>query len=91
MWRIRTDQKLRELYKHLDKVADIERERLEWTRLLVRMDQGTTVKKIFESKPVGSRTRGRPRLRWLEEVEKDVQEVQGSGQMRKSLGKNWRP
>jgi len=91
MWRIRTDQELRELYKDLDKVADIKRERLEWTRPLVRMDQGTTVKKIFESKPVGSRRRGRPRMRWLKEVEKDVREVQGSGERRKSLGKNWRP
>ena len=38
------------------------------------MDQRRTVKKIFESKPLGSRT-GRPRLRWLEDVEKDLQEM----------------
>jgi len=29
-------------------------------------------KKIFDSKLEGSRRRGRPRLRWLENVEKDV-------------------
>jgi hypothetical protein len=34
------------------------------------MDQGMT-DKVLESKPVGSR-RGRSRLRWLEDVEKDV-------------------
>jgi hypothetical protein len=33
------------------------------------MEQGRTVKKIFESKPKGSR-RGRPR--WLEGVQKDL-------------------
>jgi hypothetical protein len=36
------------------------------------MDQGRTMKKIFESEPEGSRRRGRPRMRWLEDVEKDV-------------------
>jgi hypothetical protein len=35
------------------------------------MNQERAVKKIFESKPEGSR-RGRPRLRWLENVERDL-------------------
>jgi hypothetical protein len=39
------------------------------------MDQERTVKKISESKVGGSRRRGRPRLRWLEFVEKDVWEM----------------
>ena len=39
------------------------------------MDQGRTVKKIFESKTEGSRRRGKPRMRWLEDVEKDVLEM----------------
>jgi hypothetical protein len=38
-------------------------------------DQGKTVKKIFQSKLEGSRRTGRPRLRWLEEVEKDLREM----------------
>ena len=75
IWRIRTNQELRELYKDLDIVADIKKKRLEWIGHVVRMDQGRTVKKIFESKPEGSRRRGRPRLRWLEDVEKDLWEM----------------
>jgi hypothetical protein len=39
------------------------------------MDQGRTVKKILESKPEGSRRRGRPRMRCLEDVEKDLREI----------------
>ena len=42
------------------------------------MDQGRAVKKIFESKTEGTEGRrrmGRPRLRWLEDVEKDLQEM----------------
>ena len=36
------------------------------------MDQGRTVKEVFENKLDGSR---RHRLRWLEYVEKDLQEI----------------
>jgi hypothetical protein len=39
------------------------------------MDQGRTVKKIFQSKLEGSSRTGRPRLRWLEEVEKDLRKM----------------
>jgi hypothetical protein len=75
IWRIRTNNKLRELYKDLHIVADIKKKRLEWIGLVVRMDQGRTVKKIFESKLEGSRRWGRPRLRWVEEVQKDLHET----------------
>jgi len=53
--RIRTNQELRELYKDLDTVAHINKKRLDWTGHVVRMNQGRTVKKIFESKPEGRR------------------------------------
>jgi hypothetical protein len=36
------------------------------------MDQRRPVKKIFENEPEGSRRRGRPRLRQLEDVEKEL-------------------
>ena len=39
------------------------------------MDRGKIVKKIFQSKLEGSRRKGRPRLRWLEEVENDLREM----------------
>jgi plasmid maintenance system killer protein len=39
------------------------------------MDQGRTVKEVFESKAGGSKRRVRPRLRWLEDVEKDLREM----------------
>jgi hypothetical protein len=65
---------LRELYKDLDIVAGIKNKRLEWILHVVRLVQGRTVKKIFESNPEGSR-KGRPRLTWLEDVEKDLQEM----------------
>jgi len=38
------------------------------------MNQGRAVKEIFEGKPEESR-KERPRLRWLEDVEKDLLEM----------------
>jgi hypothetical protein len=35
------------------------------------MNQGRTFKIIFGSKPEGSRRRGRSRMKWLEDIEKD--------------------
>ena len=60
---------MRELYKDLNIVADIKCKRLEWIEHVVRMNQGRTIKKIFESKPKESR-RGRQTEmagRWREE------------------------
>jgi hypothetical protein len=75
MWRIRTNQKLGELYKNLDTVADIKKKRFEWMGHVARMDQGRTVKEVSESKAEGSRRRVRPRLRWMEDVQKDLRET----------------
>ena len=66
---------MREPYKELDIVADIKKKTLEWIGHVVRMDQGRAVKKIYESETEGSRRRGRPRLRWLEDVEKYLREM----------------
>jgi hypothetical protein len=41
------------------------------------MEHGRIVKKTFEGKPEGSRRTGRPRLRWLEDVEKSSRKESG--------------
>jgi len=54
------------------------------------MDQGRTVKKISEGKPDVSRRR--PRLRLLEDVDKDLREMKlRDGDKKLSIGKNGRP
>jgi hypothetical protein len=80
-------QKLWELYKNLKIAADIKNKRLEWIGHAVRMDQGRRVKKIFGSKLAGSRRRGRPRLRWLDDAEKDLQEMKVKSLLQKAVNK----
>jgi len=49
-------------------ITDINKKRLERIGHVLKWVQGRIVEKIFESKPEGSRGRGRPRLGWLEDV-----------------------
>jgi hypothetical protein len=49
--------------------------RLEWLGHVVRMNETRSVKKIFEGKLEGRRGRGRPRLRWIDDVEDDLREL----------------
>ena len=71
IWRIGTNQELRELYKDLD-VADIKKKGLELIGHVARI---VREKRIFWSKMKGSRRTGRPRLRWLEDVEEVLCEM----------------
>jgi hypothetical protein len=49
------------------------------------MGQGRTVKIVIESKPEGYRKRERPRLRWLEDVEKDLWEMEDKKWQQKAV------
>ena len=46
--------------------------RLAWARHLVRMNNDRTLKKIFNTKPDGARSVGRPKLRWKDGVDQDM-------------------
>ena len=39
------------------------------------MDEKGTPKRVLEWKPIGRRIRGRPRKRWIEDVEEDIQRM----------------
>jgi len=75
IWRIRNTKGMREQYEDIDIVADIKKKSLERIGHVESIDQGRRVKEVFESKSEGSRRQRRPRLRWLEGVEKDPQEM----------------
>jgi hypothetical protein len=58
IWRIRTNQELRELHKYTEIIADIKKKRLEWRG----QNQERTFTKIFKSKLEGRRRRRREDL-----------------------------
>jgi hypothetical protein len=69
-------------YKSQNIVTVIKIRRLQWIGHVIRMNETRSVKKIFEGKLEGRRGRGRPRLRWIDDVEDDL---------RKLGVKRWRP
>ena len=56
-------------------MAVIKIRRLEWIGHVIRMNETRSVKKIFEGKLDGRRGRGRPRLRWIDNVEDDLRKL----------------
>jgi hypothetical protein len=53
----------------------IKGQRISWLGHLERMGEDRVPKKIFTQELEGTRRRGRPRKRWKEEVERDLQEL----------------
>jgi len=45
---------------------------MEWFGYVVRLGGEETIRKLMEGKPERMRTRGRPRLRWMDDVEQDL-------------------
>jgi hypothetical protein len=50
-------------------------QRLEWLGHVIRMNETRSVKKIFEGKLEGRRGKGRPRLRWINNVKDDLRKL----------------
>jgi len=50
---------------------------MSWMGHVVRMDQGRGVYRVLVEKPEGKRPLGRPRRRWEDSIEMDLQEVVG--------------
>jgi hypothetical protein len=74
-WRIRTNSELYELYNAPDIISEIKKGRLRWLGHVHRMPGDRVAKRVLEGNPGGRRPRGRPRKRWLDDVEDDLREM----------------
>ena len=72
-WKSRTNRELEEMSKGENIVKRIKGQKISWLGHLERMEEDSIHKKIFTQELVGTRRRGRPRKRWKEEVERDLQ------------------
>jgi len=72
-WKSRTNRELEEMSKEENIVKWIKGQRISWLGHLERMEEDRMTKKIFTQEMEGTRRRGRPRKRWKEEVERDLQ------------------
>jgi hypothetical protein len=69
----RTNRELEEMNEGENVVKWIKGKRISWLGHLERIEEDRMPKKIFTQELEGTRHRGRPRKRWEEEVESDLQ------------------
>ncbi|XP_043064084.1 uncharacterized protein LOC122320073 [Drosophila ficusphila] len=67
-YRIGLNQELYELYGDVDVVSRVKIHRLHWLVHIARMEEDASARKVFDAVIVGKRRRGRPRMRWQDQV-----------------------
>jgi len=73
-WRIKTNEELENLINKTNVLRFIKSQRLHCAGHVIRMET-RTVKKLTEWEPCSPRPVGRPRLRWLNQVEEDLKKM----------------
>jgi len=66
---------LNELTGNPVRVRFIKSRGIAWLGHVMGMDDKRTPKRILQWKPIGTRTRGRPRKRWIAGIEEDLQVI----------------
>jgi len=64
---------LNDLIKYADIVRFVKSKRMAWLGHVMRMEGKKIPKRVLEWKSTGRRNRGRPRKRWIEDIEEDMQ------------------
>ena len=66
---------LHNLYRNADIIKTLKSRRLRWAGHVARMGDGRRAHKILLGKPEGTRPRGRPKIRWEDNIIRDLKEV----------------
>jgi hypothetical protein len=64
---------MNKLIENADIVRFIKSRRIAWLGHVMRVDDKRTSKRILEWKPIDTRIGGRPRKRWIVDIEEDMQ------------------
>jgi hypothetical protein len=75
MWRIKTNDELDKLIKHHNIINYIKAQRLSWFGHVQRMPASSTVKKIFKWTPLSTKSKGRPKQRWENNIIQDIRQM----------------
>ena len=68
-------RKLHNHYGNADIIRTLKSRRLRWAGHVARMEDGRRAQKLLVGKPEGKRPRGRPKMRWEDNIIRDLKEV----------------
>lgn len=74
-WRKERNMELRDLFLESDIVANIRCRRMRWTGHVLRRGGESLIKSVWEGEIAGTRGRGRPKLRWKDQIKKDMEKI----------------
>jgi hypothetical protein len=75
IWRIRNNKELNRVIHGEDTVKSIKAQTIRWLRHIKRMEVGAMPRKMMEGRLFTGRRKGRPRLRWMDDVVADLRVV----------------
>jgi hypothetical protein len=82
VWRLRYSEELNTLLKEKDIVSFIKSQRIRWLGHVERMEDNAMTKRMLK---------GRPRMRWLDDVESDLKKMEVKGWKKKMRDREqWR-
>jgi len=74
-WRMKTNQKMDKLTKHENIINFARAQRLGWYGYIERKQEIRMVKSTHSWKPISKRAMAGPKIRWEEDVRKDIQRL----------------
>uniref|UniRef100_A0A1B0DRK3 Uncharacterized protein n=1 Tax=Phlebotomus papatasi TaxID=29031 RepID=A0A1B0DRK3_PHLPP len=77
VWRIRWNEEIYSLYKDEKIVNVVKSMRLQWVGHVLRMEPNLPARRALDGNPPGKRTVGRPKTRWISQVEGDLDKLKG--------------
>jgi hypothetical protein len=72
-WRIRMNHELNNLIKNTDIVRCVKSKRMAWLGHVMWVEEKRMPNRVLEWKPMGRINIERPRKRWIEDIEDDIQ------------------
>jgi hypothetical protein len=75
LWRIKTNEELDDLIQRKNIIRFIKSQRLKWLGHVERMQKEREVTRTYKWKPFASRPIGRRKIRWEDDVRKDLQTI----------------
>lgn len=74
-WRIRYNYEIQALYNQPNIVAVAKSTRIRWAGHVARMNADNTSRRLLEAKIYTDRRRGRPKIRWIDNVIEDLEKI----------------